>query len=91
MRHHWSCRSPTDSSLWSTDTVSPKRATAARTSNGVKAISGTSTSTPRPASSARSATRKYTSVLPLPVTPWSRNGAKPPASIAGSSASRTRA
>ena len=74
MRHHWSCRSPAASSLWSTDTVGPKRARAARTSIGVRPISGTSTIAPRPRDSASSTARKYTSVLPLPVTPCRRNG-----------------
>ena len=37
---------------------------------GVSAISGTSISTPRPLLRTASASRRYTSVLPLPVTPW---------------------
>ena len=39
---------------------------------GVSAISGTSISTPRPARCDRAARRRYSSVLPLPVTPCSR-------------------
>ena len=43
-------------------------------SAGVSAISGTSTIAERPRSSAAATARRYTSVLPLPVTPWSRSG-----------------
>ncbi len=39
---------------------------------GVRAISGTSSRTPRPLSRTASASRRYSSVLPLPVTPWRR-------------------
>ena len=41
---------------------------------GVRLISGTISSTCRPRASARSAARRYTSVLPLPVTPCSSSG-----------------
>ena len=58
IRHHWSCRSPAESSLWRTDTVAPKRAVAARTSIGVRPISGTRTIAPRPRASADSMARK---------------------------------
>ncbi len=89
MRHHWSCRSPAASSLWRTDTVAPKRARAARTSIGVSPISGTRTMAPRPRARASSTARKYTSVFPLPVTPYSRKGRNAPSATAarrGSSA-----
>ena len=47
-----------DSSLWSTDTASPKRAVAARTRRGVRAISGTRTRAPRSPSRRASMARK---------------------------------
>ena len=46
-----------------------KRRRKRSTSCGVKAISGTSTRACPPAAIAAAMTRKYTSVLPLPVTP----------------------
>ena len=52
--------------------MSPKRAWNRATVCGVSAISGTSTITPRPRSSVSAAARRYTSVLPEPVTPCSR-------------------
>ena len=58
IRHHWSWRSPADSSLCTTATVGPKRADAARTRNGVSAISGVRIRTPRPRARAASAARK---------------------------------
>ena len=57
----------------STATSSPKRARKRATSCGVSAISGTRTMDPRPAARAAAMTRRYTSVLPLPVTPCRRN------------------
>ena len=51
-------------------TSSPKRRSNRAAVCGVSPISGTSTITERPRSSARAAARRYTSVLPLPVTPW---------------------
>ena len=54
------------------DDRAPRAAARKRaTSCGVSAISGTSTSAPRPDSSTRSMSRRYTSVFPLPVTPCS--------------------
>ena len=56
----------------------PKRSRKRPTSCGVRAISGTSTSARRPASSTRPTRRRYTSVLPLPVIPWSTKARKVP-------------
>ena len=50
----------------------PKRARHSRPTQSVSAISGTSTSAVRPRASVASMARRYTSVLPLPVTPKSR-------------------
>ena len=72
-RSHSSWRSPWPSPEWSTATTSPNRAWNRPTVCGVSAISGTSTIAPRPAASVASTARRYTSVLPEPVTPWSRN------------------
>ena len=61
-----------------TTTPELKRRRNRSTSCGVSAISGTSTRTcPSPASAA-AMTRRYTSVLPLPVTPYSRCAANLP-------------
>ena len=71
---------PRPSPEWSTATTSPNRAWNRPTVCGVSAISGTSTIAPRPAASVSCTARRYTSVLPDPVTPWSRNrraGARP--------------
>ena len=72
-RSHSSWRSPWPSPEWSTATTSPNRAWNRPTVCGVSAISGTSTIAPRPAASVSCTARRYTSVLPDPVTPWSRN------------------
>ena len=72
-RRHISCRSRGVRPEWRTATSSPKRARKRATSCGVSAISGTSTIEPRPRSRAAAMARRYTSVLPLPVTPWRRN------------------
>ena len=53
-------------------TRSPKRAKNWPATAGVRAISGTSSSAPRPSASTASMAVRYTSVLPLPVTPCSR-------------------
>ena len=66
--------------------MSPKRAAKRATVCGVSAISGTSTITPSPRSSAAAAARRYTSVLPDPVTPWSSRASPAAASIAASAA-----
>ena len=69
----WAAGSP----LCSTATSSPKRARKRAASCGVRAISGTSTSAPRPCCRASAIRRRYTSVLPDPVTPCSTKAAKP--------------
>ena len=59
---------------WLAHNVRTGRASNVRTINGaVSAISGTSRSAPRPAAIAVSIAFRYTSVLPEPVTPCSRN------------------
>ena len=58
-----------------TATASPKRSTKRPAVCGVRAISGTRTMAERPRSSAAATARRYTSVLPLPVTPCSSRGA----------------
>ena len=73
MRNHWSERSPSDRPLCCTATRSPNASRNAPATAGVRAISGTSTSTDLPLRNTRSASRRYTSVLPEPVTPCSRN------------------
>ena len=67
-----------------TATSSPKRARKRATSCGVSAISGTSTMVPRPLARAAAMACRYTSVLPEPVTPWSRKSFASPAAIAPS-------
>ena len=62
-----------------------KRRRKRRTVCGVSAISGTRTMAWRPCSRACANARRYTSVLPLPVTPWRRNVAASPASSASHS------
>ena len=57
----------------------PKRLAKRASHGAVSAISGTSTSAWPPWRNAAAIASKYTSVLPDPVTPSSRNGAKPPA------------
>ncbi len=57
---------------------SPSRARRRPSSWGVSAISGTNTRLPRPRARAASIARRYTSVLPDPVTPWT-SSAPPPA------------
>ncbi len=71
MRFHSSCRSPSDRWLCSTATVSPKRPRNRSIACGVSEISGTRAMAPWPASSADWIAARYTSVLPLPVTPCS--------------------
>ena len=66
---HWSKRSPAVMRECITATVSPNRLSNRDTVCGVSAISGTSTIAPRPNSSAWRIARRYTSVLPDPVTP----------------------
>ena len=61
-----------------TTTPALKRRSNRSTSCGVSAISGTSTSTWPPRANARAMTCRYTSVLPLPVTPCKRCAANPP-------------
>ncbi len=61
-----------------TTTPALKRRRNRSTSCGVSAISGTSTRTCPPPASAAAMTRRYTSVLPLPVTPYSRCAANLP-------------
>ena len=72
MRRHSSYRSPGDRREWSTAASSPKRERNQETICGVSAISGTSTIAVLPICAARRTARMNTSVLPLPVTPWSR-------------------
>ena len=91
MRNHWSERSPSDSPLCCTATRSPNASRNAPATAGVRAISGTSTSTDLPLRNTRSASRRYTSVLPEPVTPCSRNTENPPVDAAAPSASSARA
>ena len=55
-----------------TATMSPKRPRKRATVCGVSAISGTSTMADLPSSNARRMARRYTSVLPDPVTPSTR-------------------
>ena len=59
-----------------TPTLIPKRRSKRPTVCGVRPISGTRISTCLPCLSTGSITCKYTSVLPLPVTPSSKNGTK---------------
>ena len=75
---HASRRSVPVSAECSTATPALKRSRKRATSCGVKPISGTSTNAWPPAAMAAAITRKYTSVLPLPVTPYSRYAAKRP-------------
>ena len=72
IRSRSSRRSASVSAECSTATRSPKRSRKRPSVCGVSAISGTSTIAPRPRASAASHARMYTSVLPLPVAPWSR-------------------
>ena len=72
-RSHSSWRSPWPRPECRTATTSPNRAWNRPTVCGVSAISGTSTIAPRPAASVSCTACRYTSVLPEPVTPWSRN------------------
>ena len=72
MRRHSAARSASVSAEWTTAIRPGKRTAKRRIICGVSAISGTSTIAPRPAASAASIAARYTSVLPLPVTPWSR-------------------
>ena len=62
---------------------SPKRARKRRTSWGVREISGTSTRAAPPSFRVLAMACRYTSVLPLPVTPCSRKGAYSPRRQAG--------
>ena len=79
-------RSPAGRPLCSVATESPGSAWRTRaTSCGVRLISGTSISTWRPLANTGAAAARYTSVLPLPVTPLSRNGANAPSAFAISS------
>ena len=68
-RHQFDKRSPPDIPECITPTSSPSTALARCTNRGVKPISGTSRRALRPHSIVRLAARRYTSVLPLPVTP----------------------
>ena len=72
MRCHWSWRSPSDRPLCWMATRSTNRDRKAAATPSVRAISGTSTRARRPARSVCSASRAYSSVLPLPVTPCTR-------------------
>ena len=80
MRRHSSKRSPSDSLECKTAASPPKRARNQFTICGVSEISGTSTMAVRPDWSVSRIARMYTSVLPLPVTPCSRNLPPPPRS-----------
>ncbi len=64
--------------LCRTATFSPNRAEKRLCCWGVRDISGTRTIAPAPDLSTSSIARMYTSVLPLPVAPWSRNGTNLP-------------
>src|ERR1700729_1061145 len=66
---HASRRSLSVRPEWTTATPALKRRRKRSTSCGVRAISGTSTSAWPPPAMAAAMTRRYTSVLPLPVTP----------------------
>ena len=67
---HASSRSPSESALCSTATLSPNAARNRSTVCGVRAISGTSTIAPFPCTfTTWRSTSMYTSVLPLPVMP----------------------
>ena len=71
-RFHSSYLSPTPSPLCINATFSPNRARKLRSVCGVSEISGTSMIAFLPSASVRSIASIYTSVLPLPVTPNSR-------------------
>ncbi len=70
---HSSYNSPSDKPLCNTATCSPKRALTCRTICGVNEISGTSIRAFLPCFKALLIACKYTSVLPLPVIPSSKN------------------
>ena len=76
-RSHSAARSPSDRPLCRRETRSPKRATSRLTRAGARAISGTSRMPRRPDATASSRAARYTSVLPLPVTPSRRNSREP--------------
>ena len=71
-RFHSSYLSAAFSPECSTATSSPNLARNMPSICGVSEISGTSMIAPRPAASVRAMTERYTSVLPLPVTPCRR-------------------
>ena len=72
MRRHSSKRSPALSRECSTAATAPNRARNHMTICGVRAISGTRIMADFPCTSVWRTRRMNTSVLPLPVTPWSR-------------------
>jgi hypothetical protein len=73
-------RSPAGSRLCSVTVLLFGNAASIRCRNcGVRLISGTRISACPPAAMHAAAAARYTSVLPLPVIPWSRKGAKDPA------------
>ena len=82
----WRCRSASERWLCSTATL-PNRRRNRRIVCGVRLISGTRTIASRPRATTRSMAARYTSVLPLPVTPCSRNVPNASASRAGASRS----
>ena len=71
-----------ESRLCSTATDSPNLRLKRDVACGMRAISGTRTRALFPMRSASSMQRRYTSVFPLPVTPWSRKRAEAPESSA---------
>ena len=79
---HARSRSWSVSDECSTASGASKRAAKRATSCGVRAISGTSTRACSPRATTSSIARRYTSVLPLPVTPCSRNDAYAPCAAA---------
>src|SRR5580658_4722012 len=75
---HAARRSASVSAECSTASGAAKRSRNWPSSCGVRPISGTSTSALLPAASTRSTSRRYTSVLPLPVIPCSTKAANEP-------------
>ncbi len=74
--------SPSESALCMTATLRPNLALTLFTRRGVRDISGTRSIASFPLFMTSSIARRYTSVFPLPVTPWSKNGANFPLSTA---------